>query len=389
MNLNRIGLTAVLLCLSLSSALAQFTSAIQGVVTDASGASIPEATVRVTNIASGVAREATTSNEGLYRVTNLGAGTYRVNVAVKGFGTAERPDVPLGISQTLRADFTLKVGDIVDQVTVSEQVAQVATEEGRITARIEPIKLNELPMNGRNLFSLLAFQPGVVGRGTSATYRANSGAQADSFSGETSPQTYANGQKREANVFSLDDSNTNSPYTGGSNLTPNADSVEEVRVVSNNFSATEGRSTGARIQMISKAGTNALHGGASYYFQNNTLASRTVFEPNGVPVFRRNQFGYFLGGPVIKNRTFFFTSYEGLRMSGARSSVVTVETPAFRDWVKQALPNSIAAKVLTGFPSIAVPTSNFVSLAPNASLVSPPAGLQAYGSGSFTPDVDR
>jgi len=107
MNLNRIGLTAVLLCLSLSSALAQFTSAIQGVVTDASGASIPEATVRVTNIASGVAREATTSNEGLYRVTNLGAGTYRVNVAVKGFGTAERPDVPLGISQTLRADFTL------------------------------------------------------------------------------------------------------------------------------------------------------------------------------------------------------------------------------------------------------------------------------------------
>src|SRR5204862_1874309 len=114
-----------------------------------------------------------------------------------------------------------------------------------------------------------------------------------------------------------------------------------------------------------------------------------VFETNGVPVFRRNQFGYFVGGPIIKNRTFFFTSYEGLRMSGARSSVISVETPAFRDWVKQALPNSIAAKVLTNFPSIAIPTSNFVSLPANAAFVSPPAGMLAYGSGSFTPDSHR
>ena len=382
-------LKVVLYSCTVASALAQFTSGIQGVVSDPSGAAIPEAVVQVTNVASGVAREAATSNEGLYRVTNLGAGTYRVKVAVKGFGSAERPDVPLGISQTLRVDFALKIGDVVDQVTVTDQVTQIATEEGRISARIEAVKLKELPMNGRNLFSLLAFQPGVVGRGTSATYRANSGAQADSFSGETSPQTYANGQKREANVFSLDDSNTNSPYTGGSNLTPNADSVEEVRVVSNNFSATEGRSTGARVQMISKAGSNTVHGGVSYYFQNNTLSSRTVFETNGVPVFRRNQFGYFVGGPVKRNRTFFFTSYEGLRSSGARSSVITVETPAFRDWVKQALPNSIAAKILTNFPSIAIPTSNFVSLAANPNFVSPPAGLQAYGNGTFAPDSHR
>ncbi len=382
-------LKVVLYSCTVASALAQFTSGIQGVVSDPSGAAIPEAVVQVTNVASGVAREAATSNEGLYRVTNLGAGTYRVKVAVKGFGSAERPDVPLGISQTLRVDFALKIGDVVDQVTVTDQVTQIATEEGRISARIEAVKLKELPMNGRNLFSLLAFQPGVTGRGTAATYRANSGAQADSFSGETSPQTYANGQRREANVFSLDDSNTNSPYTGGSNLTPNADSVEEVRVVSNNFSATEGRSTGARVQMISKAGSNAFHGGTSYYFQNNTLSSRTVFETTGVPVFRRNQFGYFVGGPIKRNRTFFFHSYEGLRKSGARASVITVETPAFRDWVKQAVPNSIAAKIMTAFPSTAIPTSNFVSLPANASLVSPPAGLQAYGSGTFTPDSHR
>src|SRR5262249_42684909 len=243
-------------------------------------------------------------------------------------------------------------GDVVDQVTVSEQIAQVETEAGRISARIEPVKLKELPMNGRNLFSLLAFQPGVVGWGLSGTFRGSSSAQADSFSGETSPQTYANGQRREANTFSLDDNNTNSPYSNGSNITPNADSIEEVRVVSNNFSAAEGRSVGARIQVISKAGTNTFHGGVSHYFHNNTLSSRNVFETNGVSVFRRNQFGYFVGGPIIKNRTFFFHSYEGLRMSGARSSVITVETPAFRDWVAVNLPNTNRQQGVSKFPGL-------------------------------------
>jgi hypothetical protein len=385
MSLKRIELTAVLFCLSLSSAMAQFTSAIQGVVTDASGAAVPEAVVHVTNVASGVAREASTSNEGLYRVVNLGPGTYRVEVAVKGFGPAERPSVTLGISETVRADFTLKVGGLVDQVTVNEQISQVETEAGRISARIEPVKLKELPMNGRNVFSLLAFQPGVTGRGLAGTFRGASSAQADSFSGETSPQTNANGQRRETNTFSLDDSNINSPFSNGANLTPNADSIEEVRVVSNNFSATDGRGVGARIQVISKTGSNTFHGGVSEYFQNNTLASRNVFETNGLSVFRRNQFGAFLGGPIIKNRTFFFTSYEGLRQSGARSSVITVETPAFRNWVIQNLPNTIAAKVFRDFPAAVTPTSSFVSLPANSALVSPPAGMLAYGAAPFTP----
>jgi hypothetical protein len=379
----------MLLCLGISSALAQFTSSIQGLVTDSAGATVPDAVVRVTNIASGVSRSAVTSSEGLYRVLNLGPGTYRVTVSMKGFSPAERPSVPLGISETVRADFTLKVGDLVDQVTVSEQLAEVETESGRISARIEPVKLKELPMNGRNLFSLLAFQPGVIGRGLSGTFRGSSSAQADSFSGETSPQTYANGQRRESNTFSLDGSNTNSPYSNGSNITPNADSIEEVRVVSNNFSAVDGRGSAARIQVISKAGTNAFHGGVSEYFQNNTLSSRNVFETNGVSVFRRNQFGYNLGGPVIHNRTFFFTSYEGLRMSGARSSVVTVETPAFRDWVTQTFPGSIAARVFKDFPAAVTPTSSFVSISPNPSLVSPPPGLLAYGAAIFTPISHR
>ena len=119
MSLKRIERTAGLFCLCISSAMAQFTSAIQGVVTDTSGAAIAEASVQVTNVASGVSRQATTSSDGLYRVINLGPGNYRVNVAVPGFSPAARPNVPLGISETLRADFTLKVGELADQITVS------------------------------------------------------------------------------------------------------------------------------------------------------------------------------------------------------------------------------------------------------------------------------
>jgi hypothetical protein len=388
----RLGIWLAQLLLLTGIASAQFNSSIQGVVTDASSAIVPGATVTVTNTATGVARQATTSDDGLYRVTNLGSGSYRVSVEFEGFRTAERPSVVLGITETVRADFALEVGSLVDQVTVNESIAQVETESGRISGRIESIKLTELPMNGKNLFSLLAFQPGVTGRGLSGTFRGAQSAPADSFSGETSPSINAGGQDRSSNTFTLDDNITNSPYTNGTNLTPNADSVEEVRVTANNFSAEDGRGAAARVQIISKSGGNELHGGLSYFFQNNTLSARNVFESGSVPVFRRNQFGYFVGGPIIKNRTFFFTSYEGLRSSGARGGNITVETPEFRAWVQQALPGTIAAQVFRDFPSTVAPTSSFVSLSADSAhpeYVAPPAGMRAYGSASFAPTSIR
>lgn len=371
---------------------AQFNSTIQGIVRDASDAVVQGAAATVTNTATGVSRQATTSSEGLYRVTNLANGTYNVVIEFEGFRTAERPNVEVGITETVRADFTLEVGSVVDQVTVNESLTQVETESGRISGRIESVKLTELPMNGKNLFSLLAFQPGVTGRGLSGTFRGNQSAQADPFSGETSPSINAGGQDRSSNTFSLDDNITNSPYSNGSNLTPNADSVEEIRVVSNNFSAVDGRGSAARVQIISKAGGNEIHGGLSHYFQNNTLSARNVFESGKVPVFRRNQFGYFVGGPIIKNRTFFFTSYEGLRSSGARGGNITVETPEFRQWVQEARPGSIAAKLLRDFPATVVPTSSFVKLAPDPNhpeYATPPANLNAYGTAAFIPTSIR
>ena len=128
--------------------------------------------------------------------------------------------------------------------------------------------------------------------------------------------------------------------------------MAEVRVVSNNFSAVNGRSSGGQIEMVSKSGTNQFHGGVTEYFQNNTIADRNEFE-GSVPVFRRNEFGYYVGGPIIRNRTFFFSSFDGLRQSGARAQIYNVETAAFRDYVNTVYPNSIAAKVLAaGKPAV-------------------------------------
>jgi hypothetical protein len=380
---------AAIALLSILPVVAQFNSAIQGVVNDPSSAVVPGAAVRITNIETGVVREAETSTDGLYRALSLGAGFYRVEVSREGFRSARRDRVEVGISETVRVDFELAVGSVSENITVSSQAVAVETEQGRVSGRIDRTQLNDIPLNGRNLYNLIALQPGIVGRGISSAQGAG-GAGNDAFSGEAGPQAFSSGQRTEANSFTVDDSSVNSAARGGiTNLTPSADSVEEVRVVANNFSAVEGRNAGAQIQVITKSGTNTLHGTVSHYFTNNTLASRSVFEP-AVPVFRRNQFGYTVGGPVVKNRTFFFHSYEGLRQSGARGAIVSVETPEFRDWVTRTHPNSIAAKLLADFAPSAPATFAFREAGtPRAGQTAPPAGLNALGSAQFTPESFR
>ncbi|MFB3830034.1 MAG: carboxypeptidase regulatory-like domain-containing protein [Bryobacteraceae bacterium] len=371
-------------------AAAQYGSALQGVVTDPSGAFIAGARVKVTSLQTGVSRDAATTGEGLFRVLNLGPGRYSVAVEKEGFRPAEVADVEVAIEQVVRVDVTLQVGPVSEKITVTERQALIETEEGRISGRVESIQLSELPLNGRNLFNLIALQPGVTGRGITGAVGGGSGN--DPFAGEMGPQVYASGQRSEANNYTLDDSSANSMSRGGyTNIIPNADSVEEVRVVSNNFSAVDGRNSGAQIQVITKGGTNEFHGSAAHYFQNNTLSARNLFEGN-VPVFRRNQFGYNLGGPIVRNRMFFFHSYEGLRFSGPRAQVFSVETPAFRDFVLRTRPNSIAARLLRDFGPVALADSGFRDLGsprPGVNVIGPADGIPDIGNVVFAPAQTR
>ena len=381
----------LVLLITAAQAAAQFSGAIQGTVTDATQAAIPDATLYVINTATGVAREAKTASEGFYRISNLGPGTYDIRAEKTGFTTSRLEGVVVGIGDIAKGDLTLAVGALAEQVKVEAQVSQLETEQGRVSGRIDRVQLKELPLNGRNIFNMISLQPGMLGRGTS-TSAGSAGGGGDSFAGETSVQVYAGGQSNGANNFTVDDTSVNSSTIAGvTNTIPNAESVEEVRVVANNFSAVDGRNPGAQIQVSLKAGTNTVHGSASWYHQDNVLSSRNVFEAV-VPVFRKNQFGYSVGGPIVKNRTFFFTTFEGLRQSGDRASTFTVETPEFRDFVVRTRPNSIAAKLLTGYQPGAYPTSSFRDLgSPSLGVnkIGPADGILDIGNVNYVPDSFR
>jgi Carboxypeptidase regulatory-like domain/TonB dependent receptor len=390
------GISSLVLFLSLAlpvALVAQYSSSIEGVVTDRSQAVIPNARVTVTNTGTGVSRSATTSGEGFYRIVDLGAGTYEVRVEHSGFKSSEQQNVNLAGSQTLRINATLEVGSVGEKITVASEVPQVETDEGRISGNITTQDLQQLPLNGRNLYNVVALTPGIAGRGLAATFgAAGGGNNNDSFAAENQPEMYTNGQRVESNSYMLDDMSVNSLARGGvTNLTPNPDSIAEVRVISNNFSAVNGRSSGGQVQIISKSGTNQFRGGASEYFQNNTLADRNEFEGQ-VPVFRRNEFDAYLGGPIIRNRTFFFTSFDGLRQSGTRDQIYTTETSQFANYVEQAYPNSIAAYLFKNDGPAVYPNTNLKILAAPAAapgVVIPPAGIPEIGSVDFAPAAYR
>jgi hypothetical protein len=371
---------------------AQFSSAIQGTITDSSNAAIPEAKVTLKNVDTGIVREALTSPEGLYRISSLGPGTYTLTVEKQGFASAERSSVVLGVSQTSRLDVSLTVGALTEHVDVAATIGLLETEQGRVSGHVTETQIKELPINGRNVLNLIAIQPGVVGRGLSAGLY--SGGGSDSSSGETQPSVFANGQRFEGNNYTLDDTNTNGEARNGvTNIVPNSEAVEEVRITANNFSAVDGRNPGAQVQMLTKAGTNQFHGVGAYYFVNNTLASRGIFDPAQLPSIRKHLYDGAIGGPIIKNRTFFFFSYEGLRQGGARTSSAVVETPQFRNWVIQTRPNSIAAQLLKDYAPVGDPTSNLRDLGTPQPGVnkfsSTPDGIPDVGTVFYTPNAFR
>jgi len=385
-------LAALVLLLGPLPASAQFNATIQGTVMDAQKLVLPGATVKITNVSTGQSRETVTSGDGTFVVPSLAVGTYRVEVSLDGFRTAAR-ETSVGISETARVDVTLEVSGVAESVTVSAEATAIETTQGRVSGRVDRTQLQELPLNGRNLYNLIALQPGVTGKGISSTFGAGGNGN-DSFSGESAPRINAGGQRDEANSFTLDDTSTNGVARGGiTNLTPNAESVDEIRVVANNFSAVDGRNSGAQIQVISKGGTNQFRGSGSFYFQDENFVAKNYFE-TAVPEFSKKQFGYSLGGPVVRNRFFFFTSYEGLRQAGGRGSSFTVETPEYRDFVVKTYPNSIAAKLFSSYQPGAYPTSNVRDTGrpvPGGSptTVGPVDGIMDIGAAFYVPDVWR
>src|ERR1041384_1388481 len=333
---------------------AQFSSGFQGAVVDRSGAVIPGVSIRVINIDTGITREVMTSPNGVYVVPSLSPGTYKIQALKEGFVSATQDSLVLPPDEVRKVDFSLDVGSVSETVSVMGQASVLETEVGRPTSQLTQEALSELPVPNNNLFNLMALQPGVSGRSLSV----------DNISGRSTAGVNFAGARTDSSSYSMDNMTANSVSRGGaSEITPNLESVEQVGVSTMNASASEGRNMGAHVNIVSKAGTNQLHGSLWNYFNNNTLSTRNFFDATGTSLpSRRNQFGYAVGGPIIRNRTFFFTSYEGIRSSGDATVSATVETKEFVDFVQRTRPNSVAARLYALLPPRAYPTSNFSDL---------------------------
>jgi outer membrane receptor protein involved in Fe transport len=319
-----------------------------GTVKDTSGAVIPGATITARHVATNDVRTTTSGPEGHYRLTNLPRGNYDVKAEIQGFQPINQTGVLLTVGDTVRLDFALTVGGLNETVSVVSQASLINTEEGRISALVDEKRVSELPLNGRNVLQLVELQAGATGNPGNVVLGGSAGGNS----------AFVNGQRNRANNFLLDGTDNNDQFTAGRvAVNPNVDMVQEFRVSANNFSAEFGRNSAAVVNVVTKAGTNAFHGTAYEFLRNDALDARTVFAGADVDPLDFHQFGGTVGGPIIKNKTFFFGAYEGLRVERGVTLVRTVETPEYRQLVAQRFPNSIANFLFQNFPS-PNPTSN-------------------------------
>ncbi|HEY4932121.1 MAG TPA: TonB-dependent receptor [Terriglobales bacterium] len=387
---------AVVVVLSVSS-VAQYGAGIEGTVTDKSGATVPGATVTATNEATNVSRNATTQDAGFFRVSGLPPGSYTVSVEAASFRSSSTKSVTVNAEAIRGFNVILIPAQAEQNITVTENTADMQTETPNATGTITAQEVVGLPQFGRDPYQLLKLTPGVFadssrqGNGNSLGIPQQvgpGGSNSQIFQTENQVQAIANGQRVSANNFLLDGVSVNSLSHGGAAVvTPNQESVQEVVVASDSYSAQDGRNSGAQVKVISKSGTNRFHGSAVFQYNSAGLNAFNKFygptQTTPTPItcetgtssqFIINashcpdrvdqnfkQFAGSVGGPIIKNKLFFFASYEGVRLkSTSLARDVKLETPQFDQYVIRVNPNSIAAKLFAtpGYaPRIATTTN--------------------------------
>jgi hypothetical protein len=356
----RLLISGIALAAGVLPASAQFSSTIEGTVSDASGAIIRGATVTIRNEDTGIVYSSASNDTGVFRAPNLPGGSYRVEIQSPGFRLWVQPNLKLGAAEARTLNASLQVGVQAEAVEVVANITSVETAKSNVGTEISEKTIEQAPLLGRNVYSsLVALAPGMTGGIT---------ASSDNFATESSYNVYAAGQRKEHNEYQLDGTSMVVSSAGGKPyVTPEPDTVEAVKVTTADFSADKGRFSGGTVQVFSKPGTNTFHGTLSEYHQNNKLTARTRFQTS-LPVSRRNEFGGTLGGPVVRNRTFFFGSLFALRSSVGTGGLSTVETPEFRQFITSNFPKSIATEFFKSAPPASEPTMSFQTVAQVAAL---------------------
>lgn len=359
--------TIIVIAVCAVIASAQFKAGLQGTVTDSSGAVISGAQVTLLNTETGQVRKVNASDSGFYRFSALAPGTYTLTVEQEGFKQRVVSDVKINAEQLQGVNVVLEPGEITETVTVTAEPEPLQTEDANIRKTLSTKEVLDLPQIGRDPYELARLTPGVFGTGArssdgSGTLLPNTsgpgGSSNSIFATENRQPISANGQRVSSNDYQIDGSSVNSQtWGGGAVITPTQESVKEVQVTSSTYSAEDGRNSGAQIKVVTQNGTNQLHGSAFFKINDPSLNAYNKLprDVGGGPARveqKYKSFGGSVGGPIIKNRLFFFFAYEGLRNKSNNTYTSWAETQEFRDMVVASRPGTVTSAIL-GDPGIA------------------------------------
>jgi outer membrane receptor protein involved in Fe transport len=295
-----------------------------GTVKDTSAGIISNAQITITDVATAVSRTVSSGGAGLYTAPNLLPGTYEIRVTAQGFSTAVQRGVTLTVGGQQVLDITLQVGQMTQTVEVTTEAPTVELTSSTLSAQVNAATVRELPLNGRSWTDLANLQPGVAGIETQASFAQG----ADRGNRGFGAQVTISGGRPQQNNYRMDGVSVNDYSNGppGSVMggTLGVDAIQEFSVLTSNFSAEYGKSSGGVVNGISRSGTNAFHGSAYEFLRNSALDARNFFDGPTIPPFKRNQFGVSAGGPIRKDRTFVFGDYEGIRQAKGITNFNTV-----------------------------------------------------------------
>ncbi|MGH9835090.1 MAG: carboxypeptidase regulatory-like domain-containing protein, partial [Blastocatellia bacterium] len=300
-----------------------------GIVTDARGAAVPNATVTITNLGTGVSETARTNSSGHYHQTRLIPGKYRLKVEAGGFKSAVIEAVIVNVDAAAKADLVLQPGQITEEISISSTAPLLKTDRADVATTLETRQVTDLPILDRNFTKFILLTPGTQQLGWQQTSAENP---------QGSTQTMVNGQHFSGTGFQLDGTENRDPILGLIVINPNFEAIGEAKITSQNYDAEFGQAIAGVVSVSTKSGTNGLHGAAFLFRQNDELQARNpLFQfqrdpltQKFIPDTLRNQFGWAIGGPIVKNRIFFFGDYEGWRSKIGGSKLLTVPTAAAR-----------------------------------------------------------
>jgi len=303
---------------------------ISGTVTDSSGRVINNVQITITNLATGVTRDVTTNEDGFYSAPNLLPGTYEAKFTAQGFKGELRTSIEITVGASVGLDQQLRVGAVGETVEVQSEVPAVQLSTSDMSAVVNATTVRELPLNGRSWTDLAQLQPGVSAIHTQPDFSAGTDRGNRGFG----QQLTISGARPQQNNYRLDGVSLNDYANGapGSVLggSLGVDAIEEFSVITSNYEADYGKTSGGVVNAITRSGTNQIHGSAYEFLRNSALDAPNYFDSGNIPPFKRNQFGGTIGGPIVKNHTFFFADYEGIRQSKGITTVATVPSAAAR-----------------------------------------------------------